>query len=268
MKIFFTIAAFLVLFEAQSQVFTQGARSTALGNVNSVFQDEQSLLGNQAGLGALKNYAVIAAAQRRFMLSELDAIAAGATLPTRSGTFGLLVQNFGYDEFRQQKIGLAYGRRLFEHFYAGASFDYFQTRIPEYGSKGTVSVQVGVQAELGKQVLIGAHIANPAKVEIADSDRLPTILNMGLAWTPSPKATLAFELEKDIDFPIRAKGGIEYRAAEPLFLRVGFASNPTTAHFGIGLLLKERIKVDVSSSYHQVLGFSPSFGVAYAWGKG
>lgn len=261
------MVAFLLLFEATAQVFTQGARSAAMGNVQTVFKDEQSLLGNQAGLGSLENYAVIVAVQRRFMLSELDAVAAGAALPTRSGTFGLLVQNFGFNAFRQQKVGLAYGRRLFENFYAGASFDYIQTRIPEYGSNGTVSVQIGLQALLSKQLLIGAHIANPAQVEIAEKDHLPTIFRLGLSWTPSSKTSLVFELENDLDFPLRAKGGIEYQAAQPLFLRVGFASNPTTVHFGMGLWLKEKIKLDVSSNYHQVLGFSPSLGLGYAWGK-
>lgn len=265
MKTYFTLAVFLLVANAHAQVFTQGAKSAAMGNVGAIFKDEQSLLGNQAGLGAMENFAVLVAAQRRFMLSELDAVAAGVALPTRSGTFGLLVQNFGYSEFRQQKIGLAYGRRLFENFYAGASFDYFQTRIPEYGSKGAVSVQIGLQAQLSKQLLLGAHVANPGKVEIAEGDRLPTIFNLGLAWTPSPKTSLAIEVEKDIDFPLRAKGGIEYQAAKPLYLRLGVASNPTTAHFGLGILIKESIKVDVASSYHQVLGFSPSVGVGYAW---
>lgn len=267
MKNILTAAALLLFCQAQCQVFTQGARSAALGNVNTVFKDEQSLLGNQAGLGALDNYAVVAAAQRRFMLSELDAVAAGFALPTRSGTFGLLLQNFGYEEFRQQKASLAYARQLFEHFYAGAAFDYYHTRIPEYGSQGAVSFQAGLLAELGSQVTIGAHVANPARVAIGEEDRLPALFSLGLGWTPSPKAFLSIELEKDIDFPLRAKGGIEYRAAEPVYLRAGFASNPTTAHFGIGLILKEKIKVDVSASYHQVLGFSPSFGAAYPWGK-
>jgi hypothetical protein len=265
MKTYLTFLVTLFLAQVHAQVFTQGAKSAAMGHVGVMFKDEQSLLSNQAGLGAMKNYAVLAATQRRFMLSELDAVAVGGIVPTRSGTFALLLQNYGYSEFRQQKIGIAYGRQLFENFYAGASFDYFQTRISEYGSNGTVSVQIGLQAQLSKQLLLGAHLANPAKVEIAEGDRLPTIFNMGLAWTPSAKTSIAFELEKDIDFPLRAKGGIEYQAAKPVFLRIGVASNPTTAHFGLGLLIKENIKVDVASSYHQVLGFSPSVGVGYAW---
>jgi hypothetical protein len=86
---------------------------------------------------------------------------------------------------------------------------------------------------------------------------------MGLAYMPSGKASFALELEKDVDFPLRLKGGVEYRPVEPLFLRAGFGNNPSMVHFGIGLAIGTALNVDLASSYHQTLGLSPSASVSY-----
>jgi hypothetical protein len=47
---------------------------------------------------------------------------------------------------------------------------------------------------------------------------------------------------------------------------VGGASYPTQASFGVGVNYNG-LKIDMSSSYHSVLGFSPQIGLIYAFGK-
>lgn len=70
-------------------------------------------------------------------------------------------------------------------------------------------------------------------------------------------------MEKDIEFPARAKAGVEYAVVEAFALRVGVATNPTSPTFGVGYKLKQGLGIDVAASYHQILGFTPAFSLVY-----
>lgn len=247
------------------QYIFQSARGAGIGQATVALQDANSLLSNQAGLAWVEDVSILVSAERRFSLSELNSVSAGVAVPAGLGTFGLVVNTFGFESFRQQKIGLAYARRLFENFSLGAQFDYLQTSIPEHGSKGALTFEMGIQGKLSKEITAGVHVFSPAQVELAEADNIPTVFRMGFAWQASDKALLVAEAEKDIDFKARIKGGFEYRLAEPVFLRAGFGTNPATFHFGVGYRLKSKFGIDAASGYHQLLGLSPALS-AY-WSK-
>jgi hypothetical protein len=259
--------AFIFLFAApflfgQSQ--PTDARLQALGGVGVALEDVHSLQSNQAGLAQLENWSVLANAERRFGLAELSFYAFGAALPTRSGAFGVSFQQFGYRDFSQQKAGLAYARRLGENLFAGAQLDYFQTKISEYGSAGVVTFEAGIQGVISKNVILGAHVFNPAAVSWAAGERLPVVFALGASWAANEKATLYFDAEKDLDFPLNLKGGFEYRPATPIYLRLGFNSDPVSLHAGAGWVLPNGLSVNIGSSYHQQLGYSPVAGVVFS----
>lgn len=264
MKISFILPVFLLVQSLSAQSLPQPAKGLGMGNATVALQDANSLFVNQAGLAFLENFTALASAERRFMLSELNQVSAGAALPVGLGAFGLTLSSFGFDAFRQQKLGLAYARRLFENFSFGAQFDYFQTRIPDHGSKGVLTFEAGMQGNLPGGVVLGIHVFNPVQVQFVENEPLPSVFRAGVAWTASEKATFAAELEKDIDFPIRVKAGVDYLAGKSVFLRLGFGTNPATFHFGLGYQLPSKIRVDAASGYHQVLGFSPAAAVSYS----
>lgn len=239
------------------------AQAAGLANATVALNSPVALFGNQAGLATLPKWTVSANAERRFLLSELQSVSVGAALPTKSGTFGLMVQSFGYEEFRQQKIGLSYARRLWSALSVGAQFDYFQTRIPEYGSRGVISFEGGIQAMISKTMTIGAHVLSPAQVELVSGENLPTIFRLGIAWKVSEKLLFVSEIEKDLDFKPRWKNGLCYQPVQPLFLRAGFSTEPAMLFFGVGYNLANGLQFDSAGSFHQSLGFSPSAGVTW-----
>jgi hypothetical protein len=148
---------------------------------------------------------------------------------------------------------------------AGVQLDYLQTQIGEgYGSQGAVAAEFGVQAQLVENLWIGAHIYNVNRAKIGDfnNERIPTIFRLGLSYTFSEKLFLAIETEKDIDFLATYKAGLEYVIIPELALRVGVSTKPTTMYAGIGIDLG-RFKIDIASTFHQVLGASPEIGLVY-----
>ena len=240
-----------------------GARSVGMGYTGITYTDINSIFSNQAGLAHLETMAVTAYGEQRFLVSAIKAIGFGAALPTRSGTFGLSLHYFGFEQYNEQRIGLAYGRKLLEKLSIGAQLLMLNTRIPEYGNKAAFTFEVGAQAELLPQLHLGIHLFSPGRVKLAEENLMPTVLKLGLSYLPSNKLSLLAEVEKDIDYDARAKFGIEYQIIDPLFLRFGVATQPSQLSFGLGYALPNGLSIDIASTYHQVLGFTPAAGITF-----
>ncbi|MDQ3049045.1 MAG: hypothetical protein M3R27_15960, partial [Bacteroidota bacterium] len=108
----------------------------------------------------------------------------------------------------------------------------------------------------------------PTRAKIADYDdeRLPTIIRLGLDYSFSDKVTIAVETEKDIAQKAVFKAGIEYKAVKEFYIRAGISTNPVLSSFGCGIHLKN-FTIDLSSGYHQTLGFCPQLGLSYSFKK-
>lgn len=263
MKHLCLLAFFLQFVAAFGQMPVVTPIGTGMAHATVGLNSPVSIFNNQAGLTGLTKIAIVAAAERRFMVSELQSVAVGAAFPTRSGTFGMTLQSFGFEEFRQQKVGVAYARKLWNSLSVGAQFDYFQTRIPEYGSQSTITFEAGVQASVSKTVVVGAHVFSPAQVEVVPGEDLPTIFRLGVAWKVSEKLSVCSEIEKHIDHTPRWKNGLSYQPIEQLFLRTGFANEPSMLFFGVGFGFGNGLQADMAGSFHQTLGFSPSAGLLW-----
>ena len=85
-----------------------------------------------------------------------------------------------------------------------------------------------------------AHVFNPVRMDLSEDgqDKLPTVMNFGAAYTFSEKVMIAAEVEKDLDYDMMFKVGVEYQIIEMLELRAGVSTNPTLVSFGAGLNFK------------------------------
>ncbi len=243
-----------------------GARGIAMGNTGTAHTGIYSLFSNQAGLADITQTEIAVFGEQRFFLSELSILQAGVAVPVGAGVFGLQVQQFGFDQYTEQKIGLTYARKLANKFSLGGQIDVLHTRISEYGSQTVVTFELGFQAALLRNLTWSAHVFSPLKVEVSDDYSLPSVLSVGLNYQGSEKLEVIVEMEKDIDHPVVVKGGIEYQATPSFALRVGAAVNPALVSMGIGYT-KKQIRIDVASAYHPSLGFMPGISASYRLGK-
>lgn len=270
MKPIFTIIFyFLIIFNtiAQSGItMSSGAKGAAMANTSNTFQDVFALASNQAGIAFLENTSVGLLAEQRFLSADIRQFGAVAAMPSKFGSFGLLVQTFGFDVYNEQKIGLSYSRKLSKKFAIGVQFDYLNTRISEYGSFNGVSFEGGLQAEVLKNLWLGASITNPFRIEVAPDEYLPTQLNLGLSYRFSDKILIATEVQKDFEYPASARVGLDYRIIEPLSIRLGVGTAPIQNSFGVGIHLKN-FTLDFAARYHQILGFTPTFSMTYEFKK-
>jgi hypothetical protein len=270
MKPTFTIIFYFLIISntvAQSGItMVSGAKGAAMANTANTFQDVFAITSNQAGIAFLKNTSVGLLAEQRFLNADIRQFGAVAAMPSKFGSFGLLIQTFGFDIYNEQKIGLSYARKLSKKFAIGVQFDYLNTRISEYGSFNGISLEGGLQAEIIDNLWLGASIANPFRVEIAPDEYLPTQFNFGLSYHFSDKIFLATEVEKDVEYPASARVGLDYRIIEPLSIRLGVGTKPIQNSFGVGIHLKN-LTLDFAARYHQILGFTPTFSMTYEFEK-
>lgn len=243
-----------------------GAKSTGLGNAILTFKDIHSLYINQAGLAFLKESAVNAFAQNRFLLSELTQVNLGVASPTPLGAFGISLQYFGSVDYNEKKIGLAYGKKLLEDLAIGAQFSLLPTHIAGYGNKVSLTVEMGLIYGLTEQIEAGVHIFNPIRTEVLDGAPIPSIFQMGFTYKPSEYLSLSLAIEKETLNPFNVKIGLEYLFSEKISLLTGINTSPHSFSFGWGYHW-DHYWVYVSGSTHSVLGFSPAFGITWAFEK-
>ena len=220
--------------------------------------DPLSFTGNQASLAQIKSAGIGVFGERRFFLSETSAYTLGASLPTRLGNFGIELNYAGFKNFNENKIGLAYARKLGKLLDVGVQFNYYGYRIPAYGNASTVNFEMGAMLHLTDKFNAGIYVYNPVGGKLGKSkdEKLASAYKFGLGYDASDKFFISSEIIKEEDKPVNVIAGLQYHFAKQFFVKAGFVSESTTAYAGAGVAWKN-LRLDISSSYHPQLGFSP-----------
>jgi hypothetical protein len=240
------------------------AKSTALGNVSTCFSGIYATTGNAAGLGGAESWEAGVFAERRYLLAEVQSFAATGVVPAGAGAFAIGVDYFGFEQYNEKRLSLAYGRKLLERLMLGARVYFTQYDLQEYGNRGVLGFDLGLQAKIREQLTLGFTASNPLPQEIVDGERQPTVLRLGAQYQPLSQVAIYAELEQDIDAELQVRGGVDYRVLDRFSLRGGFATGPAVLSFGLGYTFPFGLTLDAASSFHQYLGVSPSVGLIFS----
>ena len=240
-----------------------------MSNTSVALSDPWSVNNNQAGMAFQRQSSSGLYFENHYLLKELCYQALALTFPTYSGVFGSSISYSGNSVFNTMKTGLAFARKFGHHFSAGIQLDLLHTHISEgYGSRTSGTFEAGLQLHLSDKLTFGTHVFNPihARLSAYDDERIPTIMNAGFSYSYSGSLLITSELMKDSGTPLEFLSGIEYKFFGKGFARLGFAASPFRYSFGAGFVLN-RLTLDVSSTYHEILGFSPQTSLQYTFGK-
>jgi hypothetical protein len=260
--IVFTILSSNILF-GQNFSFTSGAGSINLADASVNLRNHYAILNNQAASAYIDKTGVAIDYERKFLSTELNNYALHAAFPTRSGTFGMLLHHFGFDSYRQQKVGFSYGRKLLENLAIGAGFNAYKFSIDDYGSNTVFSFDLGLQTVILKEVLVGFNISNPMQSNITASDKLASKYRFGLSYLASKKAKIHAEIDKETNFGTNLKVGLEYLIATNFGIHLGTSTQPQRFAFGCNFVAAKNIQIDIAAAYNQTLGFLPALTLVY-----
>lgn len=251
---------------ATGEDFPIGGRSAGMANSSVTLNDFWSIHHNQAGLTGIRNFTAGIYYEDRFGMKNLGLKAGAVVIPTKTaGVFGVSMTYFGYSQYNESKMSLAYAKAFGEKFSAGVQLDYLGTHIAEnYGNNSAVAGEIGLRYQINKNLCIAGHIFNLNKAKIAEynDERIPTVLRLGLSYSFSEKVLITAESEKDIQYDPVFKAGLEYHPIDILYFRTGISTNPMLNAFGFGLEFKN-FRLDFATSYHQTLGFTPQFSLIF-----
>lgn len=250
---------------ASGEPFPIGARSWGMGNATVALADRQSVFNNPAGLGFLTNNFISTSYHNRFAIAGLNTFALGGNYNTSVVNVGLDVERFGDKLYHEQKLGLALAKNT-GRVSLGIKASYLQAVVEGLATKRTLLTQFGVMAKLSSSVQLGFSAYNLTGARLFRSQRVPTVLRLGLSYQPTKQLLLVGEAEKDIVLPTLFKAGLEYQIIKNFYLRTGITSKLSNVHFGIGFQSKQFF-FDYAISNHSLLGFSHHLSLAYQLGK-
>jgi hypothetical protein len=236
-----------------------GGRAAGMGFSAVAVSDGWSVFNNQAGIAWQNRPGAGFYFENRFLLKELSFKAMYLLLPVKSGAFGLSVHQFGFSLYNEFSAGLVYARAFGKHFAAGVGLDWLRIHLAEqYGTRNLVTFEIGLQYRSSKSLSIGAHIYSPWPVRISGTfkENIPTLICFGASWNGLKNLVIALDLEKSIQQKPALKGGLEYRLANPLYIRIGMVTDPMEFTFGVGIE-SGKIRFNISSGYNWMLGYSP-----------
>ncbi len=239
-----------------------GGRSMSLANASVTIEDVWAYHQNPAALAEIKKMGFGVSYENRFLLKELQSQGLTVVVPLKSGVLSLGVQSFGYNQLRTFRSGLGYSLKLAEFLALGVQLNHHFLKInPIYGSQQTLTGEIGLLAKVNKNLKIGVSVFNISRNKLAEfsEDRYSTLLRLGVGYELSKKLLVLCEAEKNVEFPLNIKSGIEYQPITDFYLRGGFATAPIEYSFGVGYCYKKNYKLDLGSAFHQILGWSPHF---------
>jgi hypothetical protein len=240
-----------------------GARSNSMANASVSLSDAWAYHHNPGALAGVDKLSIGVSYENRFLLRELQSQGFVYAQPLKKGVISMGVQSYGFTNYRTLRSGLGYSMKLSEKLMAGVQLNYQSLRLSEvYGSKQTVTAEFGMFFSLTERWSMGMSVFNLGRAKLSDyqDDRFSTLMRLGTNYRFSDKFMVVAEAEKDLDHPLRLKGGMEYAIAKPFFFRCGVSTKPVELTVGFGYKLKN-VQLDLGSAYHQQLGWSPHVGL-------
>jgi len=243
---------------AQSLRRPIAASYIGLGAYSINHVDVFSFSSNQAALAQIKNPAIGVYGERRFMLDATNMYSAVAALPTKQGNFGIQADYFGFKNYNESQIGVAYARSLGKLLDIGIKFNYYSFRIPAYQNSSSINFEIGAILHLTARLNAGIHFYNPVGGNLSktNNEKLSSIYKFGFGYEASENFLMSAEIIKEEDLPVNVNAGVQYNFLKQFFARAGIASENESPYAGAGVSWNS-IRLDISASYHPQLGFSP-----------
>lgn len=254
----------LNIIHAQSLTSPVGAASVASGNTSLTRKEFWSVFNNQAAMAWNQQAGAGIFAENRFLIPDMNRIAAGIILPIKRVVLGFTADQSGGQAYAETKAGLSAALKLGNHISAGLQLDYFHMKIPEgYNNHYLITFEGGLYADITEQINFGIHIFNPLRSKWNQTEeRMPACIRGGISYQAEPSLSIYLEANKSTALPVILSAGAEYRYKQVFILRAGITNGLSKYCFGIGVVRKN-LRIDLASSVHSWLGFSPHVSITY-----
>ncbi|MCX6185563.1 MAG: hypothetical protein NTU43_01020 [Bacteroidetes bacterium] len=252
--------------KAQTVFGPLGAEASAMGGANIAASNSFSVQNNVAGMVWSNKAEISIYNEMKYRLSNLSLSNINILIPFKHFHLGASINYFGYNLYNQQKFNVAIARKLNSQFSLGISMALFGVNISENSQAYAFLGDIGIQYIPTKKWHFGLSLFNPTQSKLSENNNLkiPTYARMGVSYNVSDKLLCNAEFEKSLGLPEIYRTGFAYKIHPSFILRAGGSSNPFLLTFGVGVKWS-KLKVDMATSYHQVLGITPHLSLIYVF---
>jgi hypothetical protein len=241
------------------------AVSLSLGGASATYLNSFAIENNVAALAFSKSEFALSAANR-YGLSDYSNVFLAGNVSSKFTNIGFSYQLAPLANLTRQKCQLAVAKKLGEHVAAGIAINYHRLSSTNayYESANFLSFQVGLYYKINEKLNVGFQVFNPNRSTLTEvpKERLPANLRLGLDYTLAENITLYSDVQQVSEERLDLNAGLEL-SKDQYTLRGGFGLNQLLA-LGFGWKT-DNLEFDVSVSFHNHLGFSPSLNMGYAF---
>lgn len=246
------------------EITPKGSRSNALGSSYVALTDFWSSLNNPANL-TFSNATFQAGIfyENSYLIKELNQTTIGGTYASKFLNVGLYISRFGITSYNQGVASLAFGKKIWKGISIGGKICYHYIQVAEnYGSVAAFTGEVGINAQISKELLVGIHIVNPTNESIGNEvkEPLPASLAIGISYTSPWGISIFSDIENQTNKKAAIHTGIEWNILKRLHARSGFRSSPNILSIGVGYSAN-LLTFDFTITKHNTLGYSPQVSV-------
>lgn len=244
----------------------QGARSAGLADamVARGFS-AWCLFSNPAGLSTLTFPELNVSAFRPFGLKELQTGALSVGFKAGESAYGLGATYSGQSPYTENQFVFGYAREITEFFNAGASLNFHQVSIENYGSASALSLDAGVLMSPFNGIQVGFSVFNLGRSAIGKSNEpLPSGWRTGLSAWIEQRLLLSGEWFQQAGYPPDFRFGLEYPVHDDVTLRTGFSTEPYQLSIGAGFFFSG-FGFDYALKNHPDLGVTHQISVGYSF---
>ncbi|MEO6838342.1 MAG: hypothetical protein ABI185_08125 [Ginsengibacter sp.] len=244
--------------DAQTLRKPVSASYTGLGAYSMNHVDLFSVTSNTAALAQIKNPSLGVYGERRFLLAETNMFSGLVAFQTEEGNFAFQADYFGFKNYNESQLGIAYARSAGKKLDLGIKFNYYSFRIPGFENPSTFNFEIGAIVHLTEKLNAGVHFYNPVggKLSKTQDDKLSSIYTFGIGYEASENFLISTEIVKQEDQPVNVIAGVQYHFEKQFFARFGISSQNNSPYAGAGVSW-DNFRVDMTVSYHPQLGISP-----------
>ena len=258
------VACWICDLTAQNVLFSNPI-SLSMAECNASLVNEWSAQTNSAGISRIKDYSFAIMYESRYNLEELSTKGMTALIPTKYGTLGATLLQFGYSDFHTIRGAISYSRMFGENFSAGFQINYWSDYIRTSGNYYTIISDIGIIYDLNTQFTIGIHLFNPEQSSIkytAYQATIPGIITLAAEWNFVKNSFFIVEMDKTFTEKPDIAVATEVVITKPLSGRIGYSPTREKISGGIRVGLKQ-LKIDLGFLHQQPLGLISSISVAY-----
>ncbi|MFT6036036.1 MAG: hypothetical protein ACI9XJ_001614 [Marivirga sp.] len=254
----YLILLLFIIYEVNSQSIYQtiGAENIGIANCTANTENIWSGFHNSAGLASINS--VEFSTHFNVFYGEIGLLSSAAAfvLPIKSGSIFLGISRFGNSIYNEHKLSLAYGSKI-GIIQLGGRINYLQYQIQDFGSLKSYSIDLGVQAAITPQLSIGAYANNISRASLNKEQQvyIPSLLYMGLKYTPMPYFKFYLEVEKNLALKATFKSGVSYKLKNKWYFSSGIRIDSWESFYGTGFRF---LKLNFNYAYqlHPILGSS------------